>query len=191
MVAALTFFYRAILGEWNLLDWLQKRKLNQRSNDLSSLRIAPQVTEDDIHGADPNDVDFREVEVKFSDTWDQFHAWLTENLPNAEFDSIHEDPNSESSFYCSGKPGELTWPVLVSGKKSGIPFTQRYDLVRDWLHPTAESLAPADAGIPWDTGLFPQRDKNDEEIFIAQQNAKLRDCRYWILFATLRRSILR
>jgi hypothetical protein len=128
---------------------------------------------------------FREVEIQLSHSWTRFRHWLAEQLPDAEVDLIQEDTHRESSFHHSGKPGHLSWAIVVRGKKSGIPFTQRYDLIRDWLHPLALELAPTNAGIPWDTSLSPVKDENENEIMINESDVKLRDAYYWVLFAKL------
>jgi len=150
-------------------------------------RVAePRLSEDAIRAADTNDIIFREVEVTLSDSWDEFSEWLASRLPDCSILSISEDHDMESSFYYSGKPGHLTWPICVSGTKGNTPFTQRYDLIRDWLHPLALKLSPSDAGLPWDTSLFPVKHSDGCELMIQSANVELRDGIYWVLFASLK-----
>jgi hypothetical protein len=146
---------------------------------------ASKVTEAMIRAADSNDITFREVEIRLSATWEQFRTWLAGQLPGGSIHRIQQDPNQENSFSHSGKPGCLSWPIIVSGNKEGIPFIQRYDLIHDWLHPLAIRLAPPNAGIPWDSSLFPVKDNNEHEVSITSPDAELTDCTYWVLFASL------
>jgi hypothetical protein len=143
------------------------------------------LSRDEIESASPDDIAFREVEFSLSETWRRFREWLGKEVLDAEVVSIRENPDRESSFYCSGKPGHLTFSVVVDLKKRGVQFTQEYDLIRDWLHPLALDLAPRDSGIAWDTSLFPCKTADDEEIPIDDSVARVRDCRYWVLFAAL------
>jgi TIR domain len=141
--------------------------------------------EDKIKSTDPDDLLFEEIELNLSDTWDTFVSRQLE----PKFDSIQyikEDPDRESSFYCSGKPGALSYDLIVSGRKRGIPITRHIDIIRDWLHPLAIEAAGQDAGTPWDTSLFPIKDESGKEKIINRPQTSCRDGVYWVLFIKLR-----
>ena len=123
--------------------------------------------------------------VTLSHSWADIQEWLMSQVPNCSILSISEDGDRESSFGCSGTPGHLTWSICLSGEKDNTPFVQRYDLIRDWLHPLALKLAPPNAGIPWDTSLFPVKDGDGSELMIDSRNVFVRDAVYWVLFAAL------
>ncbi len=159
------------------------------TREAVQVRVPSQMplTEDVIRATDPDDLVFREVEVKLSDTWDELMTWLAQQMPNCTILSITED-TEQCSFYHSGKPGHIEWPISVSGRKKGVPFKQRYDLICDWLHPAALALAPLDVGLPWDTSLFPVKNSTEEETRIEAATATVRDGVYWVLFAALKKS---
>ena len=129
------------------------------------------------------DVVFQEIQVRLSDTWEGFERWLGEKYEGLTIDGIEEDEDL-CDFYHSGRPGALQWPVEVSGKRGGLPFSQTYDLVH-WLHKCAKDLAPSDAGIPWETGLFPEKDEKGNPRRIEREHVRLRDGTYYVTFASL------
>jgi hypothetical protein len=163
---------------------VESRKTTPRTR--STTKKAPQVlSHDEIASANIEDIAFREVEFSLSETWGRFREWLDNEVSDAEVVSIRENPDRESSFYCSGKRGHLTFSIKVDLRKRGLRFTQEYDLIRDWLHPIALDLAPRESGIPWDTSLFPCKAADGEEVQIEDPVATVRDCNYWVLFVAL------
>lgn len=148
----------------------------------------PITTEEEIRAADPNNVAFKEVEFLLSDTWDAFRTWLTTELGDVTVDSIGEDEDSaDPDFHRSGKPGSLSYRIVISGNRRGISVRHKLDLVHDWLHPLALSMEPTRAYLPWDTSLFPPAAVADEEgAVIDDPIARCRDAMYWVLFARMR-----
>jgi DNA-binding winged helix-turn-helix (wHTH) protein len=151
------------------------------SPDLSSLN-----DEDAIAQSDPADIQFTEYEILLSERWASFIRWLMKRTEQLEIISIQEDKNRESTFYCSGKPGRMNYPIEVSCTKAGSPVILRFDLVAEWLHPQVLGLRSDDAGVPWDTSLFPVGTEQEEESMIHDPQTTLRDARYWVLFARRR-----
>lgn len=144
-------------------------------------------SEEAIRRADPEDIAFTEFTVKLSDTWPSFLKWLARRLPNMTLASIREDEGRANSFYHSGRPGHMCYPIEVVCEKGGVPITQRIDLVSEWLHPFVLDLAGDQTGIPWDTSLFPVKATGTEgESRIDDPLGHLRDAEYWVLFAARR-----
>lgn len=133
--------------------------------------------------ANPDDLSFSEIEITLSDTWDRFLDWLHSETEGTMIDSIQEHKYTESTFYCSGKPGHLNYWIRVSGKKHGIPFVRVVDVVTEWLHPLAVELVESESCTPWDTSLFPVKDEFDKEVLINKPLANCRDCIYFVVFA--------
>jgi hypothetical protein len=46
-------------------------------------------------------------------------------------------------------------------------------------------MVPEEAGIAWNTWLFPIKDKDDNEIRIKQGYINLTNCSYGVLFAAI------
>jgi hypothetical protein len=161
---------------------LDQIELAKRGAAQARAPIQTPLTGNAIRTTDPNDLAFRDVEVKLSDTWDDLMTWLARQMPDCTILSITEDAG-QCSFYHSGKPGHIEWPISVVGRREGVPFTQHYDLIRDWLHPAVLRLAPIGEGLPWDTSLFPVKNEEEEETRIAASIAKVTDGVYRVLFA--------
>jgi hypothetical protein len=161
-------------------------EISQQKTGLISAEVASQEDAEGIAESDPADIQFTEYEIRLSDSWPLFLEWLTKRTKSLEIVSIQEDKNRESTFCCSGKPGHMNYPIEVSCRKAGLPVTFRFDLVSEWLHPQILGLRAPDAGIPWDTSLFPVEKESEKESLIDHQNAKLRDAQYWVLFARRR-----
>jgi hypothetical protein len=136
---------------------------------------------DFIAAADPTDVQFSEIKISLSDTWERFIARLEGR--ESEVEVVAEDPDRENSFNCSGEPGHLNYTIVVQIKKNGISVKQHVDLVRDWLYPLALELAGPNVGIAWDTSLFPVKDSVGKEVVLKDARATCRDCVYSVLFA--------
>ena len=156
---------------------------DQTKDPISSAQI--QSLETAVKTADPNSIMFLEVEIQLSKTWKEFLVWLNKQVPDFKVAYIAEDTNFNSSFYRSTKPGSLYWPIYLDGKQNNIPHRLKYDLVRDWLHPSAMRNAPPGAGLPWDASLFPIKDETGNEMMIDHPNVKLRDAVYTVMFASL------
>ena len=167
------------IGVKNILKFMG---INIKSKKMSV------ITEEEISNSDSEELEFREIEITLSETWDKFLEWLSNDLNNARIKSIQEDENRELSFYCSGRPGHLMYPILVICEKEGLPIKYQYDLVNDWLLPLALKHAPSNFGIPWDSGLFPFKKDGEKEVIIKHPLAECRDCHYWVLFANKKKS---
>lgn len=104
--------------------------------------------EDSIRKSDPSDISFMGLELKLSDTWDSFRAWLEQRTQYMEILSIREDENRERTFHSSGRPGSMSYPIEVRCKKGDLPASFRLDLVAEWLHPQVMALRDPNSGIP-------------------------------------------
>jgi hypothetical protein len=153
------------------------------SAGVSRADISELPTEDAIAQLDPDKIGFIEYELKLSDTWPSFMQWLRKRTAPLELVSVQEDENREATFYSSGKPGHMNYPIAVSCSKAGLNTTVRFDVVTEWLHPQILDLRGSDAGIPWDTSLFPVGRGDEKESLINDPHSKLRDAQYWVLFA--------
>ena len=155
-----------------------------RGDEIASRPPADsQSFEDAIRSADPGQVLFQEIEVKLSDTWKDLLSHLAKRFET--IDSIEEDGDRESSFCCSGRPGHMTYNLVISGTVRGVRHTTRMDIVQNWLHPLALKAAGPDVGEPWDTSLWPVKDEQGDEVKIGGPPADCRDCVYSVLFAAL------
>jgi hypothetical protein len=153
---------------------------------LVSADVSSPNSEEAITQSDPDDLQFTEYELRLSDTWPSFMQWLKKRTASLEIVSIQEDKNRRSTFCCSGKPGLMNYPIEVSCRKAGLPATLRFDLVTEWLHPQILDLCSPDAGIPWDTSLFPVGTEEEKESLIHFPQTMLRDAQYWVLFTRTR-----
>lgn len=145
---------------------------------------APRDLEATIRAKDPNDISFKEVTVKLSDTWDGLRAWLATELGDATIQSICEDDESEeASFFCSGRPGNLSYRLAVTAKRRGVSVVHKFDVIQEWLHPLAVSMEATKTYMAWDSSLFPPNGEREKRIDIQDPIAKCRDCDYWVLFA--------
>jgi hypothetical protein len=131
---------------------------------------------------DTSGIQFSEFEVRLSDSWTQFVAFVEQRTPGFQVKNVSEDSDRQNSFNCSGKAGRLNYPIVVSGVKNGFPIRQYSDLVHDWLHPLALELAGDQVGAVYDTSLFPVTDNVENGSFLTDDRARCRDCRYWLLF---------
>jgi transcriptional regulator with XRE-family HTH domain len=140
-----------------------------------------------ISSLDPNDIDFKEIEVRLSDTWDAFLKWLETEVGGVI--EVREDSDSaEPSFDSSGKFGQLTYRVVVSAERRGIIFRHKFDLINDWLHPLVLNLGPTGAYVTWDTSLWSVKlpDTHVPKMVSHPHAKNCRDAVYWVLFAKLR-----
>ena len=161
-------------------------KISPQKTGLISTDVSSQDDREAIANSDPADIQFTEYEIRLSDSWPLFMEWLAVRTKSLEIISIQEDKNRESTFCCSGKPGHMNYPIEVSCRKAGLPVTFRFDLVTEWLHPQILDLRAPDAGIAWDTSLFPVEKEPGKESLIDHPKATLRDAQYWVLFARRR-----
>ncbi len=107
---------------------------------------------------------------------------------NFTVEKLSEDPDRESDFYCSGKPGHITYHVRISGNKQGVPINVSMDLINNWLHDLVVDTAGPYAGMPWDTSLFPIKNDLGEELYLDHPIASCRDACYWVLFVKPKRT---
>ena len=106
--------------------------------ELGALELMPampesNLTEDDTHSLDPNDLEFRELEIRLSDVLPQLLVHLQETT-NFTIEKLSEDTDRKSDFYCNGKPGHIIYQIRISGNKQGIPINISVDLINTWLH---------------------------------------------------------
>ena len=159
------------------IDLLLSR-LSQQPNSISPAAGArdsteavapPRSLEETIAKLDPQDIVFQEIEIKLSDTWDAFLAWLASESGNMQFESIKEDADCEEPSFChSGKPGHLTYRLVVTLKGQALTHKRKIDVIQEWLHPSVLNLEPTRKYMAWDTSLWPVEKANKDSSKIAR-----------------------
>lgn len=126
---------------------------------------------------------FSEIEIRLSDNWPEFMSWIRSQMPDMEIESVEENKDTDTATFAhSGKPGQMYYNISCVGKRNGIRCKRHFEIVNEWLHPLALSLAGPSAGSDWDTSLFPVYLDGGQEAKVSDPIARLRDCNYWVLF---------
>jgi hypothetical protein len=150
---------------------------DQNTNTNTKAVVSDDERRDYIQELDHKVLQFSEIEIKLSDTWNELVRWLRDRVSPGELVAI-EPGSNEPDFYASGSPGRLRWPVSIVFRRGGLAMRMNIDLVSDWLHPRAVEGSPKGT-LPWDTSLFPTDDS--QRLTYSGDDRGLPDAMYRLL----------